>query len=105
MTEISLLGPPLRAGWKLLSEAAMKLEIMLIKSDDGIAACAPSLPGCWSQGTSSDEALENIRIAVSEYLGTEGGPPDSDASMSPLKPRGGPSLRAGIEILEIDDEN
>jgi len=26
------------------------------------------LPGCWSQGATEAEALENIRIAIEEYL-------------------------------------
>jgi predicted RNase H-like HicB family nuclease len=26
------------------------------------------LPGCWSQGTTEAEALENIRDAIREYL-------------------------------------
>ena len=28
----------------------------------------PGLPGCWSQGTSEADALENIREAISDYL-------------------------------------
>jgi predicted RNase H-like HicB family nuclease len=26
------------------------------------------LPGCWSQGATEHEALENIQIAIQEYL-------------------------------------
>ena len=26
------------------------------------------MPGCWSQGRDEDEALENIRDAIQEYL-------------------------------------
>jgi predicted RNase H-like HicB family nuclease len=29
------------------------------------------LPGCWSQGASEREALENIAVAIQEYLGSE----------------------------------
>ena len=28
----------------------------------------PALPGCWSQGETEKEALENIRDAIREYL-------------------------------------
>lgn len=38
------------------------------KSDEGYAVCCPGLPGCWSQGTTEQEALANIRDAISEYL-------------------------------------
>jgi predicted RNase H-like HicB family nuclease len=26
------------------------------------------LPGCWSQGATEEEALENIRVAIREYV-------------------------------------
>jgi len=29
----------------------------------------PGLPGCWPQGATEAEALENIRSAIEEYLG------------------------------------
>ena len=28
----------------------------------------PGLPGCWSQGATEPEALENIKDAIREYL-------------------------------------
>jgi predicted RNase H-like HicB family nuclease len=28
----------------------------------------PGLPGCWSQGSTEQEALENIKDAIREYL-------------------------------------
>jgi predicted RNase H-like HicB family nuclease len=33
-----------------------------------VAASVPDLPGCWSQGVDEQEALDNIEIAVEEYL-------------------------------------
>ena len=33
-----------------------------------MAVSCPGLPGCWSQGANEQEALENIRVAIEEYL-------------------------------------
>ena len=46
----------------------MKYKVVLQRSDEGVAASVPGLPGCWSQGTDDREALENIAVAVQEYL-------------------------------------
>lgn len=42
--------------------------VILKKSEEGYAVGCPSLPGCWSQGKTEDEALDNIRVAIEEYL-------------------------------------
>ena len=46
----------------------MKYKIALQKTDEGFSVSVPGLPGCWSQGTTEEEALENIRDAIGEYL-------------------------------------
>jgi len=46
----------------------MKYKIALIHSDEGITVSVPALPGCWSEGDTEAEALENIRDAIREYL-------------------------------------
>lgn len=46
----------------------MRYKIVLHKSDDGYNVSCPGLPGCWSQGATEPEALENIRDAIQEYL-------------------------------------
>jgi predicted RNase H-like HicB family nuclease len=46
----------------------MTYRVVLIPSDEGFAVSCPGLPGCWSQGTTEEEALENIRDAIREYL-------------------------------------
>ena len=46
----------------------MHYEVMLIESEEGYAAHCPALPACWSQGSTRAEAVENIRIAIVEYL-------------------------------------
>jgi predicted RNase H-like HicB family nuclease len=46
----------------------MKYKIAIHKSDEGFSVSVPGLPGCWSQGATEPEALENIRDAIREYL-------------------------------------
>lgn len=47
----------------------MKLRVVLEASDEGgFTAYVPSLPGCISEGDSREEAMQNIREAVSLYL-------------------------------------
>jgi predicted RNase H-like HicB family nuclease len=46
----------------------MKYRVVLQRSEEGVAASVPGLPGCWSQGTTEAEALENIRSAIQEYI-------------------------------------
>jgi predicted RNase H-like HicB family nuclease len=46
----------------------MNYKVVLRKSEEGYSVSCPGLPGCWSQGESEEEALENIRDAIREYL-------------------------------------
>ena len=46
----------------------MKYKIVLNKTDEGYSVSCPGLPGCWSQGKTEAEALENIKDAIEEYL-------------------------------------
>ena len=46
----------------------MTYKVELIHSDEGYAVDCPELPGCHSQGETKEEAIENIRDAISEYL-------------------------------------
>jgi len=46
----------------------MNYKVRLHESDEGYSVSCPGLPGCWSQGETEKEALENIRIAIEEYL-------------------------------------
>ena len=50
------------------TETEMKYRIVLHESDQGYAASVPGLPGCWSQGETEKEALDNVRDAIREYL-------------------------------------
>ena len=47
---------------------SLDYPVVLKKSEEGYAVGCPALPGCWSQGATEEEALENIRIAIQEYL-------------------------------------
>ena len=48
----------------------MKYRVELRKTDEGYAVWCPGLPGCWSQGVTEEEALENIKDAIETYLAT-----------------------------------
>ena len=46
----------------------MKYKVLLQESEEGFSVSCPGLPGCWSQGKTEQEALENIQDAIREYL-------------------------------------
>ena len=46
----------------------MRYKIALHETDEGYSVSVPELPGCWSQGTTEEEALQNIQDAIHEYL-------------------------------------
>ena len=47
----------------------MKLKIVLEPSEEGgYTAFVPSLPGCISEGDTTDEAMANVREAIELYL-------------------------------------
>jgi predicted RNase H-like HicB family nuclease len=48
----------------------MRYKIALLKTDEGYSVSVPGLPGCWSQGATEEEALENIQDAIQGYLAT-----------------------------------
>ncbi|MGI8926674.1 MAG: type II toxin-antitoxin system HicB family antitoxin [Tepidiformaceae bacterium] len=47
----------------------MRYKVVLVHSEEGVAISCPALPGCWSQGETDDDALENIKDAIRDYLG------------------------------------
>jgi predicted RNase H-like HicB family nuclease len=49
----------------------MQYQIRLLQSEEGWAVSCPALPGCHSQGATREEALENIRSAIHEWLEVE----------------------------------
>ena len=47
----------------------MNLKVIIENGEDGyFVARVPSLKGCWSQGKTRDEALENIREAIDLFF-------------------------------------
>ena len=41
----------------------MKYKVVVAESEEGFSVSCPGLPGCWSQ-----DAIENIRDAIQEYM-------------------------------------
>ena len=48
----------------------MHYKIQLTKTDEGYSVWCPGLPGCWSQGETEEQALENIKDAIITYIET-----------------------------------
>ena len=47
----------------------MKLHVVIEQDEDGyFVAEVPAFPGCLSQGTTQEEALENIKEAIEGWL-------------------------------------
>ena len=46
----------------------MRYKVVFHRSDEGVSVSVPGLPGCWSEGETEAEALENVRDAITEYL-------------------------------------
>lgn len=46
----------------------MRYKVALRKTEEGYSVSVPGLPGCWSQGDTEEEAIDNIREAIREYL-------------------------------------
>jgi len=46
----------------------MDYRVVIIESEEGFAVSCPALRGCHSQGATREEALDNIRVAIREWL-------------------------------------
>ena len=69
----------------------MDRKFVIILTDDesgGIVAECPSLPGCYSQGETRDEAIENIREAI-------------ELSLETRRAQGSPVHITSVEITEL----
>ncbi|HKP75759.1 MAG TPA: type II toxin-antitoxin system HicB family antitoxin [Longimicrobiaceae bacterium] len=48
----------------------MRYKVVLRHTEEGYTVSVPGLPGCWSQGDTEEEALENIQDAIQGYMET-----------------------------------
>ena len=46
----------------------MEYGVRLVESEEGFAVSCPALRGCHSQDRTKAEAIENIRVAIREWL-------------------------------------
>jgi predicted RNase H-like HicB family nuclease len=46
----------------------MTYQVVLNHTNEGYSVNCPALPGCWSEGQTEEEALENIKDAIQMYL-------------------------------------
>lgn len=71
----------------------MKFRVVIEQDEDGkFTASCPTLPGCWSQGVTRDEARRNITDAMTGYL--ESLRKHGDPIPPPIE----------VEIIDIDIE-
>jgi predicted RNase H-like HicB family nuclease len=76
----------------------MKYRVALRKTEEGYSVSCPGLPGCWSQGTTEEEALANIRSAIEEYLASRMG-----LRLRQILPKSSPTAR-GIKMSEANND-
>lgn len=71
-TCLLLLNAICQVNWHIrdacVTMASMKYKVAVKKTREGYSVSCPGLPGCWSQGKTEREALENIQDAIREYL-------------------------------------
>ena len=46
----------------------MNYKVVVHESEEGFSVWCPGLPGCWPQGATDADALENIQDAIRECL-------------------------------------
>lgn len=76
-------------------EGLFKFTVILTKDrlDGGYIAEVPEIPGCLSQGDTTDEAFENILEAVAEILGVR-----LERQKPPIPTRDGDSLKVAVAV-------
>jgi predicted RNase H-like HicB family nuclease len=46
----------------------MRQVILIPQEEGGYTVQVPSLPGCWSEGETAEEALANIKEAIEQHI-------------------------------------
>jgi len=46
----------------------VKYTVVIKQTDEGFSAWVPGLPGCWSEGNTEQEAVDNVAEAIGDYL-------------------------------------
>jgi predicted RNase H-like HicB family nuclease len=71
----------------------MKFKVEIFQTDQGYAASFPDLPGCFTQGASEEEVLDNAKDAIVTHL----------AALAKLqkrvKPKAKPSRLTEVEVF------
>ena len=77
----------------------MKYKVVLKESEEGFSISCPGLPGCWSQGATEEEALENIQDAIAEYANQDVGVPQGPECYAFSQPK---ACQAVLTKAEFD---
>jgi len=79
----------------------MKFKVVLYEHDEGVAVKCPTLPGCVTQGNTVEEALEEIQIAIREFLAAIWGEVNKDIAEDMAEYD---DLRVSLDEVEVDIE-
>lgn len=56
------------ANFSFIAAVSMVYPVVLVHSEERYAVGCPSISGCWSQGSTREEALANIQDAIRSVL-------------------------------------
>ncbi len=79
----------------------MKFKVVLYESGEGVSVKCPTLPGCVTEGGTVEEALEEIRIAIREFLEAVWGEVNKGIAEDVAEYDG---LRVTLDEVEVDVE-
>jgi predicted RNase H-like HicB family nuclease len=85
----------------------MNYSITLVESEEGFAVWCEELPGCCSQGATREEAIQNIKDAIREYLEARAelparfGTKVSREVITVSRPHQDPACREGIQTVSF----
>lgn len=49
-------------------DTGIKLKVIVEATKEGYVAYVPSLPGCFSEGVTVEETIENLKEVIEDYL-------------------------------------